>query len=89
MGVGVGTASTKAKRLFDDGAPRMSQLKVLVDHAVRRHSLCRLPPPIQTRDTLTLERLLRSDSDLDSGVATMCAVATVKVRVRSEQALEL
>ena len=38
---------------------------------------------------LTLERLFRSDSDLDSGVATMCAVATVKVRVRSEQALEL
>ena len=50
----------------------------------RAPPLCRLPPPIQTRDTLTLERLLRSDSDLDSGVATMCAVATVKVRVRSE-----
>ena len=37
MGVGVGTASTTAKRSFDGGAPRMSQLKVLVDHAVRRH----------------------------------------------------
>ena len=43
VGVGVGTASTTAKRLFDDGAPRMSQLKVLVDHAERRHCTgCRL-----------------------------------------------
>ena len=42
VGVGVGTASTTAKRLFDDNSPRMSQLKVLVDHAVRlciTHSL--------------------------------------------------
>ena len=43
VGVGVGTASTTANRLFDDGAPRMSQLKVLVDHAARRHCAgCRL-----------------------------------------------
>ena len=41
--VGVGTASTTAKRSFDDDSPRMSQLKVLVDHAVRRHCVgCRL-----------------------------------------------
>ena len=44
-GVGVGTASTTAKRSFDDDSPRMSQLKVLVDHAARRHCVgCRLPP---------------------------------------------
>ena len=41
-GVGVGTASTTAKRCFDDDSPRMSQLKVLLDHAVRRHCVgCR------------------------------------------------
>ena len=39
--------------------------------------LCRLPPSFETSAALQLERLLRSDSDLDSGVATMCAVATV------------
>ena len=50
----------------------------------RAPPLCRLPPSFETRAALPLERLLRSDSDLDSGVATMCAVATVKVRVRSE-----
>ena len=44
VGVGVGTASTTAKRSFDDDSPRMSQLKVLVDHAARRHCVgCRLP----------------------------------------------
>ena len=44
VGVGVGTASTTAKRSFDGGAPRMSQLKVLVDHAACRHCVgCRLP----------------------------------------------
>ena len=43
VGVGVGTASTTAKRFFDGGSPRMSQLKVLVDHAERRHCIgCRL-----------------------------------------------
>ena len=43
VGVGVGTASTTAKRSFDDDSPRMSQLKVLVDHAARRHCTgCRL-----------------------------------------------
>ena len=43
VGVGVGTASTTAKRSFDDDSPRMSQLKVLVDHAERRHCIgCRL-----------------------------------------------
>ena len=43
VGVGVGTASTTVKRFFDDGSPRMSQLKVLVDHAARRHCTgCRL-----------------------------------------------
>ena len=49
VGVGVGTASTTAKRFFDGGAPRMSQLKVLVDHAARRHCVgCRLPSsPVQ------------------------------------------
>ena len=30
-----------------------------------------------------LERLIRFDSDLDSGTATMCVVATIKVRVRT------
>ena len=44
VGVGVGTASTTAKRSFDGDSHRMSQLKVLVDHAVRRHCVgCRLP----------------------------------------------
>ena len=43
VGVGVGTASTTAKRSFDDDSPRMSQLKVLVDHAACRHCVgCRL-----------------------------------------------
>ena len=43
VGVGVGTASTTAKRSFDDDSPRMSQLKVLVDHAACRHCAgCRL-----------------------------------------------
>ena len=43
VGVGVGAASTTAKSSFDDDSPRMSQLKVLVDHAVRRHCAdCRL-----------------------------------------------
>ena len=68
VGVGVGTASTTAKRSFDDGAPRMSQLKVLVDHAARRHCVgCRLPSSrVQHRGQVT-----------------------VKIRVRSEQTLEL
>ena len=38
VGVGVGTASTTAKRLFDDDSPRMSQLKVLVDHQRSEHA---------------------------------------------------
>ena len=50
----------------------------------RAPPLCRLPPSFELSAALQLERLLRSDSDLDSGVATMCAVATVKVRVRSD-----
>ena len=42
-GVGLGAASTTPKRSFDGGSHRMSQLKVLVDHAVRRHCAgCRL-----------------------------------------------
>ena len=46
--------------------------------------LCRLPPPIRSEGRADGAVLLRSDSDLDSGNRTMCAVATVKVRVRSE-----
>ena len=50
VGVGVGTASTTAKRSFDDDSPRMSQLKVLVDHAARRHCVgCRLQSKRGTR----------------------------------------
>ena len=50
----------------------------------RAPPLCRLPPSFESEGRLTLERLLRSESDLDSGNRTMCAVATVKVWVRSE-----
>ena len=60
VGVGVGTASTTAKRSFDDDSPRMSQLKVLVDHAARRHCVgCRLP---SSRVTVA-RSLSRSESD--------------------------
>ena len=42
-GVGVGAASTTPKRSFDGGSHSSSQLKVLVDHAERRHCIgCRL-----------------------------------------------
>ena len=42
-GVGVGAASTTPKRSFDGGSHSSSQLKVLVDHAERRHCTgCRL-----------------------------------------------
>ena len=81
VGVGVGTASTTAKRLFDDGAPRMSQLKVLVDHAARRHCAgCRL----QSEARLTLQRLELCDRGLDGGMATMCVHAAVKSEATSE-----
>ena len=43
VGVGVGAASTTPKRLFDGVSHSSSQLKVLVDHAERRHCIgCRL-----------------------------------------------
>ena len=85
VGVGVGTASTTAKRLFDDGAPRMSQLKVLVDHAERRHCIgCRLRSKPRHASALTLARLLRFDRDLDGDTATVCADVAVQTAVASE-----
>ena len=84
VGVGVGTASTTAKRLFDDGAPRMSQLKVLVDHAARRHCAgCRLRSKPR-HASLTLARLLRFDRDLDGDTATVCADVAVQTAVATE-----
>ena len=44
--------------------------------------------PIRSGASLQLERLLRSDPDLGSGLATVHGQATVKIRVRSEQTLE-
>ena len=80
---------TTAKRLFDDDSPRMSQLKVLVDHAARRHCVgCRLPSsPVHLYSSSVC-----SDRTRILTVASVrCArlPLSIKVRVRSEQALEL
>ena len=48
------------------------------------HLLYRLPPPIQTRARLTLERLELFDRGLDGGMATMCVHAAVQTAVATE-----
>ena len=81
-GVGVGAASTTPKRSFDGGSHSSSQLKVLVDHAERRHCIgCRLRsrPGQGSRSNAFWSWSCRLDGGMDT-VPVHAAVKSVAVR---------